>query len=388
MGESDRGRKMFALLILPSAALAWRPAPGIPLERQLPANRQTTGSGSGSGAACDYDPWTQECNGTEIWCDSGYYTGSSGDQCWYGNYCLQLVNEWDGCPGICHTPCNWDTEDYCDMGMDENNCWMGNWCQDKSLGGCPSHTGSGSSDYSGSTSTCSEAYTQECNSTELYCDAGMDSEGCWYGNYCINQVNEWDGCFGVCSMNCNWETEEWCDMGTDANGCWMGNWCQDKSMGGCPPPMGGSELNSGEDLCAHVTTWTEECNSTQISCDTGYSPEGCWFGNYCIDSVNSWDSCPGMCYTTCNWETEDWCDMGLDANGCWMGNWCQDMTMGGCPEITMVSKRGAMEKKKAMERIASGYGSDYGFGSGFDYGSGSNFDYGSGSSFDFGSGSD
>ena len=31
----------------------------IPLDRQLPANRQTTGSGSGSGAACDYDPWTQ-----------------------------------------------------------------------------------------------------------------------------------------------------------------------------------------------------------------------------------------------------------------------------------------------------------------------------------------
>merc|ERR1712158_74048 len=234
MGESDRGRKMFALLILPSAALAWRPAPGIPLERQLPANRQTTGSGSGSGAACDYDPWAQECNGTEIWCDSGYYTGTSGDQCWYGNYCLQLVNEWDGCPGICHTPCNWDTEDYCDMGMDENNCWMGNWCQDKSLGGCPSHTGSGSSDYSGSTSTCSEAYTQECNSTELYCDAGMDSEGCWYGNYCINQVNEWDGCYGVCSMNCNWETEEWCDMGTDSNGCWMGNWCQPMEQGGCP----------------------------------------------------------------------------------------------------------------------------------------------------------
>merc|ERR1712083_857456 len=328
---------MFALLILPSAALAWRPAPGIPLERQLPANRQTTGSGSGSGVACDYDPWTQECNGTEIWCDSGYYTGTSGDQCWYGNYCLQLVNEWDGCPGICHTPCNWDTEDYCDMGMDENNCWMGNWCQDKSLGGCPSHTGSGSSDYSGSTSTCSEAYTQECNSTELYCDAGMDSEGCWYGNYCINQVNEWDGCHGVCSMNCNYETEDWCDMGTDANGS---------------------------------------------------SPEGCWYGNYCLDSVQSWDNCPGVCYTMCNWETEETCDMGLDANGCWMGNWCQDMTMGGCPDITMVSKRGAMEKKKAMERIASGYGSDYGFGSGFNYASGSNFDYGSGSSFDFGSGSD
>merc|ERR1712193_430798 len=82
--------------------------------------------------------------------------------------------------------------------------------------------------------TCFEPYTQECNSTEIHCDAGYDSDFCWYGNYCINQVNEWDGCHGVCSVNCNWETEDWCDMGTDLNGCWMGNWCQDKSMGGCP----------------------------------------------------------------------------------------------------------------------------------------------------------
>merc|ERR1712062_19980 len=217
----DRGRKMFSLLILPSAALAaWRPAPGIPLDRQLPTNRQTSGffSNSGSEAACDFDPWIMECNGTDIWCDSGYYNDN---QCWYGNYCLQLISEWDNCPGICHTPCDWETMDFCDMGMDENNCWMGNWCQEKSLGGCPSTTGSGSSDYSGS--TCFDAYTQDCNSTEIYCDAGMDSEGCWVGNYCIPQVNEWDGCHGVCPMNCNWETEDWCDMGTDSAGCWMGN---------------------------------------------------------------------------------------------------------------------------------------------------------------------
>merc|ERR1711910_320466 len=116
-------------------------------------------------------------------------------------------------------------------------------------------------------------------------------------------------------------------MGTDSNGCWMGNWCQDKSMGGCPPPMGGSELASGEDICAHMT-WTEECGASQISCDSGYSSEGCWFGNYCIDSVNSWDSCPGMCST--------------------MGNWCQPMEQGVCPDVNMVSKRGFMEKQKAM----------------------------------------
>merc|ERR1712203_343602 len=293
----DRGRKMFALLILPSAALAaWRPAPGIPLERQLPTNRQTSGffSNSGSEAACDFDPWIMECNGTDIWCDSGYYNDN---QCWYGNYCLQLISEWDNCPGICHTPCDWETMDFCDMGMDENNCWMGNWCQEKSLGGCPSTTGSGSSDYSGS--TCFDAYTQDCNSTEIYCDAGMDSEGCWFGNYCIPQVNEWDGCHGVCPMN-----------------------------------------------------WTEECNGDQISCDSGYSNEGCWFGNYCIDSVNSWDNSPGMCSQMCNWETEDWCDMGVDSNGCWLGNYCQDFASGGCPDTTMMSGRGAMEKKRAMERSA------------------------------------
>merc|ERR1711963_193153 len=97
----ESGQKMFALLVLPSAALAWRPAPGIPLERQIPANRQFTSTGSGSGSGgCEYEPYIQECNATEIWCDSGSYNG-----CWYGNYCLQQINEWDGCPGVCHMPC-------------------------------------------------------------------------------------------------------------------------------------------------------------------------------------------------------------------------------------------------------------------------------------------
>merc|ERR1712027_92071 len=248
-GVLSRSQKMFSLLLLPSAALAWAPAPGIPLERQIPVNRQTTGSG------CDFEPWTQECNATQIWCDSGYYNDYT---CWYGNYCLDQVSSWDGCPGICHMPCNWDTEEYCDMGLDDN-------------------------------------------------------------------------------------------------GCWMGNWCQDKSMGGCPAPIGGSELNSGEDICAHMT-YTDECSDSQISCDSGYSYEGCWLGNYCIDSVNSWDNCPGMCSTMCNWETENWCDMGIDANGCWMGNWCQDMSLGECPQVTMVSKRGAMEKMRALAAKAKAIG--------------------------------
>jgi len=339
---------MFSLLLLlPALAFAWPPgyikfppfgfAPGIPLERQIPVKmRQGWSSGYGYNE-CDFEPYYQECNSTEIWCDMGYYND---DSCWLGNYCLQQVSDWDGCPGVCHTPCNWETEDYCDMGtktFGHNECWVGNWCQDKSYGGCPS-TGNygeygygesgygeygfgeyGSGDYEYG-SSCSEAYTTDCdNNTEISCDAGYDSRGCWYGNYCIQQVSEYDGCHGVCGPNCNYETEDWCEYGYDSNGCWMGAWCQDKSMGGCPPPHGGSELASGEDVCAHVTPWIEDCNGNQTYCDLGYSREECWFGNYCIED---WD-CPSVCLTMCDPTFEEWVDYGYDENGCWLGNTCQ-----------------------------------------------------------------
>merc|ERR1712054_744088 len=107
-------------------------------------------------------------------------------------------------------------------------------------------------------------------------------------------------------------------------------------MGGCPAPMGGSELASGEDICAHMTH-TEECDASQISCDAGTSYEGCWLGNY-----------------------------------------CQDINAGGCPVMT---KRGSMEKLRALaartDRSASGSGysaSGSGYsasGSGYTFGSGS-----------------
>ena len=80
------------------------------------------------------------------------------------------VSSWDGCPGVCHMPCNWDTEvfistksqlevaflimlhvtdqwapfdgqEYCDMGLDSNGCWLGNYCMSIESGGCPSTTG-------------------------------------------------------------------------------------------------------------------------------------------------------------------------------------------------------------------------------------------------------
>merc|ERR1711997_1385774 len=86
---------------------------------------------------------------------------------------------------------------------------------------------------------------------------------------------------------------------------------------------------SGEDVCAHVDTWHETCNGNQTSCDLGYSPEHCWYGNYCVESVDHY-GCPGVCQTPCDWTTEEWCDLGFDGqegygwagDGCWLGNWC------------------------------------------------------------------
>merc|ERR1712203_279677 len=126
--------------------------------------------------------------------------------------------------------------------------------------------------------------------------------------------------------------------------------------GGCPAPMGGSELASGEDICAHMTH-TEECGASQISCDAGTSYEGCWYGNYCIDMTNSWDNCPGMCSMSCNLDTEEWCDMGVDSNGCWLGNYCQDINAGDCPAMT---KRGSMEKLRALAAKTEGLPLDRG----------------------------
>ena len=73
-----------------------------------------------------------------------------------------------------------------------------------------------------------------------------------------------------------------------------------------------------------------------------------------------------------------------------------NMNQGGCPDVNMVSKRGFMEKQKAMAHRSdfwSNYGgSDYGYftstGSGSDYGftnTGSGFAYGK---WNYGSGSD
>jgi len=116
---------MFSLLLLSTPlALAWSLAPGIPLERQLPGYGEEE---------CNFEPDYQACNETEIHCDAGF--DSMG--CPLGNYCIQKVNEYDGCSGVCGQVCNYETEDLCDMGYDDSTgCWLGNWCQDKSLGGC------------------------------------------------------------------------------------------------------------------------------------------------------------------------------------------------------------------------------------------------------------
>merc|ERR1712020_301419 len=162
-----------------------------PLEQQLLRQTLSDYFEPGSGG-CEFAPNIRECNATEIWCDIGYWDTT--ETCWMGNYCIPEVLE-DGCPGFCHVGCNWETEEWCDMGMDSNDCWLGNYCHDLSSGGCPEGT-----------------------SLDDYYDSLVES----------------DGCPGMCSQICDWDNEEWCDMGVDSNGCWLGNFCQDIASGGCP----------------------------------------------------------------------------------------------------------------------------------------------------------
>merc|ERR1719228_1425656 len=280
----------FTLTLLVTPALAaWRPAPGVP------ANRQT---GTGSGSGCPYEAHTQTCNETQIDCNSGM----SPEGCWHGNYCIQQIQEWDGCPGVCSTYCNWETEDYCSYEPDSDGCWMGNWCQNKSMGGCPD-TGSSTDGFSSGSGSCPEYFTQVCNETQIYCDSGSSPEGCWYGNYCIDQTNAYDNCPGICSQNCNWEVEDWCDMGADSDGCWMGNWCQDRSLGGCPTHTGSGMTSIPGSSC--YPPYTQECNATEIHCDSGIDGEGCWMGNYCQPAMIG--NCPGIRSQYCSYE-EVWCD--------------------------------------------------------------------------------
>jgi len=303
-----------------------------------------------------------ECGEGEMPCPGGEWDG-----CPYPDYCIQTEWEmYDGikCPGICGAQCGME-DMWCDNGMDTNGCWMGNYCMPNPDGTaeCPAPP-----------PVCPEVEPAECGEGEMPCWGGMNADGCPYPDYCT--MMEWENtdgskCPGMCSAMCNYEHDLWCDNGVDANGCWMGNYCMPKGTDGtaaCPtaaptcPENVPAECGEGEqvcwggmdenqcpfpDYCIQEKYENEDgsecwnacpmnCGATDLYCDNGMDSNGCWMGNYCMPTENTWNDCPALCSTPCNYETDLWCDNGMDENGCWMGNYCMPKGTDGtgvCPPV-------------------------------------------------------
>merc|ERR1719322_514374 len=72
--------------------------------------------------------------------------------------------------------------------------------------------------------------------SDQICDMGVDMDGCWLGDYCqsndvpcpdMTSYGTFDNiCPTFTAAICDAETEQNCDMGMDMNGCWMGDYCQ------------------------------------------------------------------------------------------------------------------------------------------------------------------
>merc|ERR1719402_1350862 len=161
--------------------------------------------------------------------------------------------------------------------------------------------------------TCPGVCGAACNwGYETSCDMGTDDNGCWLGNYCMNAMYQGANnatCYEMCPAICDWETETTADYGYDESGCWMGNYCV---------PMNSTFGNSTDNnnTCPEMTYTA--CSDNQTSCHNGFGSDGCDLGFYCIDlSFPAMDpnvTCPGVCGASCNWGSETTCEwIAMDA---------------------------------------------------------------------------
>merc|ERR1711997_39902 len=118
-----------------------------------------------------------------------------------GGYC---ESSWGDCPATCKANCNYGAgEQWCDNGMDDNGCWMGNHCAMECPVVCPPMT------------------HVTCNTGELLCKGGLDSNGCEMPEICMPMISGKGD-----------DGQIYCDGGF-YNGCASGGYCA-YSYGDCP----------------------------------------------------------------------------------------------------------------------------------------------------------
>ena len=222
------------------------------------------------------------CNENQIHCDGGIacFNGCPG---W--DYCAE---GYAGCPAMCSVTCNYDAgEQYCDMGMDDNQCWMGAYCAEPS-------------------NVCPAMCPTVCGANETICEHPNDANGCSTGGFCAPAGTE---CPVQCPTNdpveCDAETEMVCWGGNDAAGCALPDYCTPMMVEGANGTM-----------C--YGTCYQSCGENELNCYNGVDDNGCDMGNYC---ASGYDVCPPVCHTMCL-ATETYCDMGLTEDNCWLGNYC------------------------------------------------------------------
>ena len=224
----------------------------------------------------------QLCNENQISCDNPSYNG-----CPSYNYCTEGYGD---CPAICSVYCNYDAgEEYCDMGFDDNQCWMGGYCAQTSAD-----------------SICPFLCPTVCGANETICEHPNDANGCSTGGFCAPPGTE---CPAQCPTNepveCDAETEILCWGGNDANGCALPGYCTPLMIEG-----------SNGTMC--YGTCYQTCGANELDCYNGVDDNGCDMGNYC---AYGYGVCPPVCHTMCL-ATETYCDMGLTEDNCWLGNYC------------------------------------------------------------------
>merc|ERR1712241_77664 len=101
----------------------------------------------GQTAECN-PPMPSECAEGEISCDNGSYA-----DCWMGDFCMP---EGSICPTSCNTPA-------------ASQCMAGGSV-------CPV--------------ACYPPLASECATTDIIGDMGVDEDGCWLGDYCMPEGSE------------------------------------------------------------------------------------------------------------------------------------------------------------------------------------------------------
>ena len=190
-------------------------------------------------------------NSTALWCpgwvDQNTGCQAGADYCihstWNNTAYAPSVGAAAVCDASCSPSCSYPSEMHC-SGKYADGCHY-SYCLPNPN---PSSTMVGTATVAMQTAngTCPTRCPLGCNlQFDNVCDMGVDNNGCWMGGYCVaKSMPNWSSqaettkiteCPGICSTPCKYPGEVYCPI-PSTTGCYMGNTCKRKYTK-CPPPL-------------------------------------------------------------------------------------------------------------------------------------------------------